>query len=111
MRFDQNPIVDECRMIGCDQQRQCFISIGIVLDLPGLRVRRGNYLIMLEMVMDNSLPLRNKTLTELWYVSCARITAFNHGEGVFWTEFFVCWHIDAVTMRNATQIDVESTNR
>jgi len=98
-------------MIGRGQKLQCLIAIRIMLDLIGLRMQCGNDLITLEVMMDNSLPSWNLTLTELWYASCGCVAAFNHGEHVFWSELFICRHVNGVIMCNAAEIDVEHTNR
>ena len=63
------------------------------------------------MVMNDSLPSWNFTLTELRHASRGRVAAFNCGERVFWSEFFIRRHVDTVIMRNATEVEVEHTNR
>ena len=63
------------------------------------------------MMMYDSLPSQNLTLTELRHASCGRVATFNLGERVFWSELFIRRHVDTVIMRNATEIDVEHTNR
>jgi len=82
-----------------------------VLDLSGLWVCRGDCLVTLEVMVDNSLPLRNETLTELRHASCGCVATFNPGERVFWSELFACRHVDTTAMRNATEIEVEHADR
>jgi len=107
MRFDQNPVLGIPRMTGRDQKRQCLIAVWIVFDLIGLRVRRGNHLISFEMMMNDSPPSRNQTLTELRHASYACVTAFNPRERVVWSKLFVRRHADPVVVCNSAEILTE----
>jgi len=61
--------------------------------------------------MNDSLPSWNLTLTELWHASCARVTAFDPRECVFWSKLFIRRHVDPVIMRNSAEIEIEHTDR
>ena len=63
---------DEVRL-----EHQRFVSVRIMLNFPNLRMRGRNDLIALEMVMDDSLPPWNLTLTELGYSGSGSISTFD----------------------------------
>jgi len=60
-----------------DQEHQRFASVRIMLNLSNLWMRGRNDLIVLEMVMDDSLPSWNLTLTELGYSGSGSISTFD----------------------------------
>jgi len=76
MRPNQNAVVRKLRMIRIHQEHQHLITIWIVFDLVGLRMRQRNNLVTFEMMMEDSRPLRNFTLAELRHSSFRSITAF-----------------------------------
>jgi len=61
--------------------------------------------------MDDSLPLRNLTLTELRHSSCRSITALNCRERVFGSKLFISWHVDAARMCDSATIEIEHADR
>jgi len=64
MRLNQNAIVSESRMTQRNQQHQGFVSIGIVINLVVLWMRRGNHLIALEVMMNDGLPSSHLALAK-----------------------------------------------
>jgi len=73
-------------------------------------MRRRNNLVTLEMVMNDSFPSWNLTLTEFWCLSSGSVTAFNHRKRFFWSKFLIGWNIDAVVMCDSTEVDVPLTD-
>jgi len=110
MSLNQNSLLSKRGMIRQDQEHQRFTSVGIVLNFSNLRMRGRNDLIALEMVMDNSLPSWSLTLTEFGYSSSGSVTTFNDRKRFFWSKFLIGRNIDAVVMRDSTEIDVPLTN-
>jgi len=111
MRPNQNSVVRKLRMMRVHQEHQCLVSIGIMFYLIGLRMQQRNNLVTFEMMMHDSLPSRNLTLTELWHSSCGGVTRFNRRERVLWSELFISRHVDPVIMCNLAEIEIEQTNQ
>ena len=77
MRLNQNSIRHVRGMIRRDQEHQRFVFVRIMLNLSNLRMRGRNGLIVFEIVMADSLPLWNLTLTELGCSGSGSIPTFN----------------------------------
>jgi len=110
MSLNQNSILRKRWMIRQDQEHQRFLAIWIMFNLIGLQMRRRNNLVTLGIVMNDSFPSWNLTLTEFWYSSSGSITAFNHRKRFFRSKFLTGWNIDAVVMCDLTEVDVPLTD-
>jgi len=111
MRLNQNSVVGKRGMTWVHQQHQCLVAIWIMFDLIGLRMRRRNNIVTLEMMMHDSLPLWNLTLAELWHSSCRGVTALNCRERVFGSKLFASRHVDTACMCDLATIEIEHADQ